>query len=103
MADNAERIRLLWDLVEEANERRDALMVKTDFRQDRIDWDRSVRPRLEQMFGAGEIATGFNNPDKTGSLTEYSNPTDALEAATALYDADTRYFQKIRKSLGKTA
>src|SRR6266446_279334 len=102
MADNAERIRFVWGLVEEASERRDALTVTTDLRQDRIDWDGSARPRLEQEFGKGDVATGFNNPDKTGSLAEYPDPKTALEAATALYDADVRYLQGVRKSL-KTA
>jgi hypothetical protein len=101
MADNAERIRFVWDLIEEASERRDALTVTTDLRQDRMDWDGSARPRLEQEFGNGDVATGFNNPDMAGSLAEYTDPSTALEAATALYDADIKYLQAVRKSLAK--
>jgi hypothetical protein len=101
MADNTEQIRFLWDLVEEASERRDALTETTDLRQDRIDWDGSVRPRLEQVFGRADVATRFNNPDKAGSLSEYTDPNSALEAATALYDADIKYFREVRKSLVK--
>ena len=101
MANNAEQIRFLWDLVEEASDRRDALTEATDLRQDRIDWDRSVRPRLEQVLGKGDVSVGFNNPDRSGSLGEYSDPTAALEAATGLYDADIKYLQEIRKSLAK--
>jgi hypothetical protein len=68
MADNTEQIRFLWDLVEEASERLGAITETTDLKQDRIDWDRSVRSRLEQVFAKGDVATGFNNPDKAGSL-----------------------------------
>jgi hypothetical protein len=100
MAD-AERIRFVWDLVEEASERRDGLTETTDLRQDRIDWDRSVRPRLEQVFGKGDVASGFNNPDKTDLIAGSSDTKTALETATAIYDADIRYFQQIRKSLAK--
>src|SRR6185503_612190 len=95
MSANAEQIRFLWDLLEEASERRDALTERTDFRRDRIDWDASVRPRLEQEFGNGEVAGGFNNPDKGGSLANNPDPSTALEAAKALYDADIKYFQDI--------
>ena len=101
MADNTEQIRFFWDLVEEASDRRDTLTETTDLRQDRIDWDRSVRPRLEQSFGKGDVAAGFNNPDKAGSLAEYSDPSAALEAARGLYDADILYLQGLRKSLKK--
>ena len=101
LADNTEQIRFLWDLVEEASDRRDALTEATDLRGDRIDWDGSVRPRLEQVFGKGDVASGFNNPNKAGSLAEYTDPNGAFEAATALYDADIRYLQGVRKSLGK--
>ena len=101
MANNAEQIRFLWDLVEEASDRRDALAEATDLRQDRIDWDRSVRPRLEQVFGKGDVSVGFNHPDKAGSLEEYPDPNGALDAATGLYDADIKYLQEIRKSLAK--
>ena len=101
MSANAEQIRFLWDLLEEASERRDALTETTDLRQDRLDWDAAVRPRLRQEFGNGELAGGFNNPDKAGSLAEYPDPSTALEAAKALYDADIKYFQDVRKSLKK--
>jgi hypothetical protein len=76
MSANTEKIRFVWDLMEEASERRDALTETTDLRQDRIDWDASVRPRLEQEFGKGDVATGFNNPDKAGSIAEYTGPED---------------------------
>src|SRR5260370_14136837 len=99
MADNTEQLRFLWDLVEEASERRDGLTETTDLRQDRLDWDGSARPRLEQVFGKGDVASGFNNPDKTGSLGESPDPQAALEAATVLYDADIRYLQAVRESL----
>ena len=101
MADNTEQIRFLWDLVEEASDRRDGLTEATDLRQDRIDWDGSVRPRLEQVLGRGEAASGFNNPNKAGSLADYPDPSAALAAGVALYDADIRYFQTVRKSLVK--
>ena len=101
MADNTEQIRFLWDLVEEASDRRDALSEATDLRQDRIDWDGSVRPRLEQVFGKGDVGSGFNNPNKAGSLAEYPDPSTALAASVALYDADIRYFQAVRKFLVK--
>ena len=101
MADNTEQIRFLWDLVEEASDRRDALTEATDLRRDRIDWDGSVRPRLEQVFGKGDVASGFNNPNKAGSLADYPDPSTALAAGAALYDADIRYFQAVRKSLVK--
>jgi hypothetical protein len=101
MADNTEQIRFLWDLVEEASDRRDALTETTDLRRDRIEWDGSVRPRLEQVFGKGDVATGFNNPDKSSSLSDYPDPSAALTAAIALYDADIKYFQAIRKTLVK--
>jgi len=99
MSDNTERIRFVWDLIEEASERRDALTETMDLRRDRIDWDGSVRPRLEQVFGKGDVASGFNNPDKAGLLAE--NPDTALETATALYETDIRYLQQVRKSLAK--
>jgi hypothetical protein len=101
MANNTEQIRFLWDLAEEASDRRDALTEATDLRQDRIDWDRSARPRLEQVLGKGDLSVGFNNPDKAGSLGEYPDPNAALDAATELYDADINYLQEIRKSLAK--
>jgi hypothetical protein len=101
MADNTEQIRFLWDLVEEASDRRDALTETTDLRQDRLDWDKSVRPRLEQVFAKGDVASNFNNPDKAGSLAEYPDPKSALEAAAGLYDADIRYLREVRKSLVK--
>jgi hypothetical protein len=101
MADNTEQIRFLWDLVEEASERRDVLTETTDLRQDRLDWDGSVRPRLEQVFAKGNVASNFNNPDKSDSLAECPDPTSALEAATGLYDTDIKYFREVRKSLVK--
>ena len=101
MANNTEQIRFLWDLAEEASDRRDALTEATDLRQDRIDWDRSARPRLEQVFGKGDVSVGFNNPDKAGSLAENPDPNAALDAATRLYDADIKYLQELRKSLAK--
>ena len=100
MADNTERIRFVWDLIEEASDRRDALTETTDLLRDRSDWDGSARPRLEQAFGKGDVVSGFNNPDKAG-LLQHSEQKTALETATALYDADIRYFQEIRKSLAR--
>ena len=99
MADNTEQIRFLWDLAQEAEERQDALTETTDLRQDRIAWDGSARPRLEQVFGKGDVASGFNNPDGAGSLAEYTDPATALAAARALYDVDIRYLQGVRKAL----
>jgi hypothetical protein len=101
MADVTEQIRFLWDLVEEAWERRDALTETTDLLQDRLDWDESVRPRLEQVFAKGDVASGFNNPDKAGSLAECPDPNAALEAAVALYGGDIKYFREVRRSLVK--
>src|SRR5438046_2015826 len=101
MADNTEQVQFVWGLREEAEGRRDSLTETTDFRQDRMDWDGSARPRLEQAFGKSEIASGFNNPDRSGSLAEYTDPQAALEAARGLYDADIRYLQGVRKALKK--
>jgi hypothetical protein len=94
-----DRMAFIWDLMEEASERRDALTEETDVRQDRIEWDGSVRTRLGQAFGTGDIVTGFNNPDKTGLLAEYPDSGSALEAARALYETDIEYFRAIRRSL----
>jgi len=92
MADNTEQIRFLWDLIEEASERRDALSESTDFQQDRIDWEASARARLEQVFGKGDVAGGFGGvPGPVG-----------LDQTTTQYDADIRYLQAVRKSLGKS-
>jgi hypothetical protein len=96
-----DRIQFVWDLMEEASERQDKLAETTDFRQDRIDWDKSVRPRLEQAFGSGDIANGFNNPGNAVSLAQFSDPESALDAARALYAADIRYLKAIRQSLSK--
>jgi hypothetical protein len=101
MTDNMDRMKFIWDLMEEASERRDALTEAADFQQDRIEWDGSIRPRLEQTFGTDNVAMGFNNPDKTGSLTEYADANSALEAARSFYDTDIEYFREIRRSLPK--
>ena len=102
MADDTERIRFLWDLGEEASERKDALTETTDLRRDRMEWDGSVRPRLEQVFGKGDAAGGFNNPNKAGSLADYQDPSTALAAARECYESDIRYLQGVRKALKNT-
>jgi len=76
MADNTEQGRFIWDLVHEAEDRRDALSETTDFRQDRIDWHGSVRPRLEQEFGKAmspgrfDVARPFHRYRSPASIGE---------------------------------
>jgi hypothetical protein len=58
-------------------------------------------PRLEQVFGTDGVADNFNNPDKAWVACGAPDSSTAVEYATALYDADIRYLQAIRKSLAK--
>jgi hypothetical protein len=87
----------LGQLIQEAEERRDALTLEDDLRENRVVWIGSAHTRLTRAFGDCPAVWSFNNPDNSGTLNAYDDQFDALGAAKAEYNRDIEYFRSLRR------
>jgi hypothetical protein len=99
MTESERKKELLDQLIGEAGERRDALTLDDDLRENRVVWIGSARIRLTRALGDSQSVWSFNNPDNTGSFAAYDDASDALVAAKAEYDRDIEYFRSLRRNL----
>jgi hypothetical protein len=95
---DSQREIILRSLVLEATARRDALTSKEALSLNRLEWIHSGRRRLVQIFGEGNIVSGFNSPDRTAQIADFTSLEDAVLFAKSEYQRDIDYFQAIRRS-----
>ena len=99
MTESKRKQELLDQLIGEAGERRDALTLEDDLRENRVVWIGSARTRLTRALGDSDSVSSFNNPDHTGTFVAYDDSSDAFRAAKAEYDRDIEYFRSLRRKL----
>jgi hypothetical protein len=95
---DSQREIILRSLVLEATARHDALTSKEALSLNRLEWIHSVRHRLLQVFGEGDIVSGFNSPDRAAQIGDFQSLEDAVLFAKSEYQRDIDYFQAIRRS-----